>query len=359
VFKTQKLTVDCHCSSGAYANFVFDNRLRPAFMSDSDSLYHRLFSHPRMVEELVRQFVPDALCAGFDFSGLQRVNPKFHIGRRSAARREGDVIWRLPTRKGIDTCLYLLIEFQSQNDWWMAVRTQVYQGLLWQQVIREQKLKSGAGLPPLLLLVLYNGAQRWSAPTEITELIGLEPHSPLWHWQPQVRYHLLDVGALPENALLRRDSLVALLFRLERPCSPQQLERLIEEVIGWFRRHEGFRELKGLFSELVRHAIRRTGTRARVPNDLLEMKSMLATTFETWRKQWLAEGEAVGLAKGEVKGLARGKAEALVRLLVSRFGALPPSFRKRIRGAKLASIERWFNRALDAHDLPSVFDRSR
>jgi hypothetical protein len=159
------------------------------------------------------------------------------------------------------------------------------------------------------------------------------------------------MGALTEKALLRRDSLVALLFRLERPCSPQQLERLIEEVIGWFRRHEGFRELKGLFSELVRHAIRRTETRARVPNDLLEMKSMLATTFETWKKQWLAEGEA--------KGLARGKAEALVRLLISRFGALPPSFRKRIRGAKLTSIERWFNRALDAHDLPSVFDRSR
>ena len=81
---------------------------------------------------------------------------------------------------------------------------------------------------------------------------------------------------------------------------------------------------------------------------------MLATTFETWKKQWLAEGEA----KGEAKGLARGKAEALVRLLISRFGALPPSFRKRIRGAELASIEGWFNRGLDAYDLPSVFDRS-
>jgi len=36
-----------------------------------------------MVEELVREFVPEALAAGLDFSGLQRVNPKFHIGRRS------------------------------------------------------------------------------------------------------------------------------------------------------------------------------------------------------------------------------------------------------------------------------------
>jgi hypothetical protein len=328
-------------------------------MSDSDSLYHRLFSHPRMVEELVRQFVSNALSSDLDFSGLQRVNSKFHIGRRSAARREGDVIWRLPIRKGIDIYLYLLIEFQSQSDVSMAVRTQVYQGLLWQQVIREQKVKSGARLPPLLLLVLHNGAQRWSAPTEISELVALESDSPLWHWQPQARYYLLDLGAVPENALLRRDSLVALLFRLERPSSPQQLERLIEEVIGWFRRHEGFRELKGLFSELVRHAIRRTETGAWVPEELLEMKSNLAATFKAFKKHCLAEGEAIGLAKGEAKGLARGKAEALMRLLVSRFGTVPLSFRKRIRGAKLASIERWLSRALDAHDLPSVFDQSR
>jgi hypothetical protein len=109
-----------------------------------------------MVEELVREFVPEALAAGLDFAGLQRVNPKFHSGRRSARRREGDVIWRLPTCEGTDIYLYLLIEFQSKSDWWMPVRTQIYQGLLWQQVIDEKKLKAGARLPPLLLLVLWS-----------------------------------------------------------------------------------------------------------------------------------------------------------------------------------------------------------
>jgi hypothetical protein len=76
--------------------------LHHSLVPDSDSLYHRLFAHPRMVEELVREFVPQGLVAGLDFSGLQRVNPKFHSGRRSARQREGDVIWRLPTREGSD-----------------------------------------------------------------------------------------------------------------------------------------------------------------------------------------------------------------------------------------------------------------
>lgn len=332
-------------------------------MSDSDSLYHRLFSHPRMVEELVRQFASDALSAEFDFCGLQRVNPKFHFGGRSATRREGDVIWRLPIRKGNDICLYLLIEFQSRSDKWMAVRTQVYQGLLWQQVIREQKVNSGARLPPLLLLVLHNGAQRWSAPTEITDLVALDPDSPLWYWQPQARYYFLDMCAVPESLLQRRDSLVALLFRLERRSSPRQLGRLIDEVINWFRRHKSLGDLKGLFSELICHAIRRTGVQVGVPEELFEMHSNLIANFRIYGKHCIAvgeaKGEAKGLAKGKVEGLARGKAEALVRLLVSRFGTLPRSFRQQIRGAKLATIERWFDRALGARDLRSVFDRSR
>jgi hypothetical protein len=198
-------------------------------MPDSDALYHRLFAHPRMVEGLVREFVPQGLIAGLDFSGLQRVNPKFHPSRRSARWREGDVIWRLPIRECGDIYMYLLIEFQSEIDQWMAVRTQVYQGLLWQQVIDEQKLQAGARLPPLQLLVLYNGGRRWKAATAVSELIALSPDSALWPWQPQVRYCLLDMGAFPKDELARRASLVALLFRLEQRHSPEELQGLLDE----------------------------------------------------------------------------------------------------------------------------------
>src|ERR1700758_5375904 len=82
-----------------------ENSFDRSLMLDSDSLYHRLFSHPQMVEELVREFVPDAVAAGLDFSRLQRINTKFHVDRESARRRESDVIWKLPTRKGVDIYL--------------------------------------------------------------------------------------------------------------------------------------------------------------------------------------------------------------------------------------------------------------
>jgi hypothetical protein len=344
VFSTQ--IGDCFQSQLAlrYQLLRCSHAFHHPLVPDSDSLYHRLFSHPRMVEGLVCEFVPQALTAGLDFSALQRVNPKFHSGRRSARLREADVIWRLPTREGGDY-LYLLIEFQSEIDGWMAVRTQVYQGLLWQQVIDEHKLQTGARLPPLLLLVLYNGERRWKVATTTRELIGLAPDSALWPWQPQIRYHLLDLGAFPKDELARRCSLTALLFRLEQRHSPEGLNELLDEVIGWFRRHEGCERLQGLFAELIREAAARGGVKLSGSGNLLEMKmkTVLARQFEAWREQWRTEG----------------KAEALICLLAERFGAVAPSWRKRIRAARLVTLERWFKRAIVAPDLPSVFNPRR
>jgi Putative transposase, YhgA-like len=311
-----------------------------------------------MVEELVREFVPEALATGLDFSGLRRVNPKFHSGRRSARRREGDVIWRLPTCEGTDIYLYLLIEFQSTSDWWMPVRTQVYQGLLWQQVIDEKKLKAGARLPPLLLLVLYNGIQRWKAPTDIRDLIALSPDSALWPWQPQIRYYLLDMGAFPRDDLTRRTSVAALLFRLEQPLSSQDLKELVGEVVGWVRRHPDYADLRRLFTELVRRAFIGLGVTRPIPEDLLEMKTNLERLGKVWKRQWRAEVKAEVRAKVRAEGKAEGKAEALVCLLAERFGTVRPSLRKRILGANLATLECWFKRAIIAPDLPSVFDHA-
>ena len=78
------------------------------------------------------------------------------------------------------------------------------------------------------------------------------------------------------------------------------------------------------------------------------MKSNLATLGERLKRQWLAEGKA--------KGRAEGKAEALACLLAQRFGALTPSLQTRIREAKATTVEHWFKRAIDAPDLPSIFD---
>ena len=271
-----------------------------------------------MVEALVLEFVPRKIVEDLDFSGLQRVNPKFHPSRRSAWRREADVIWRLPISKGSDSYIYVLIEFQSEVDPWMAVRTQVYQGLLWQQVIEEKKLKAGMPLPPLLSVVLYNGQPRWSAATTAHELIALSPDSELWSWQPRIGFYLLDMGAFSEDELAHNSGLAALLFRLERQHSPGELQTLLDEVIGWFKKHEGNERLQGLFTELIYRALARHSMSLPGTRDLLEVRSMLTIDWEGSKHEWIAKGKAEGKVEGRVEGMA----VVFFILLVKRFGVL-------------------------------------
>jgi hypothetical protein len=100
-----------------------------------------------------------------------------------------------------------------------------------------------------------------------------------------------------------------------------------------------------LFSHpLMVEEIEDHGSALAVPDDLLEMKTMLSTLRETWKQEWLAEGEA------------RGRAESLIRLTEKRFGPMSPELREKIMGADAATIDQWFDRAIDAPDLHSVFD---
>ncbi|MBF0562293.1 MAG: Rpn family recombination-promoting nuclease/putative transposase [Alphaproteobacteria bacterium] len=317
-------------------------------MMDSDPLYHRLFSHPLMVEGLVREFVPEAMASGIDFARMELVNVKFHS--RKGRRREGDVVWRLPTRDGQDIYLYILLEFQSKIDKWMAVRMQVYVGLLWQQIIKEHKLKRQDTLPPVLPIVLYNGDRPWDAPTELTDLITLPPDSALWHWQPRVRYYLLDESAFPRDDLARRESLAALLFRLEHCHEPDELVGLIDEVINWFRQHPDYDTLQHLFTEVVQQAaqgLKNQGTVIAIPEGMLEVRTMLATRVQEWTRKWKAEG----IAEGRVEG----KAEMLLRQLRRRFDTLPVGIEDRVCAAGIDQLDDWSERFVDGKPLSEIF----
>ena len=316
-------------------------------MTGADSLYHRLFSNPLMVEQLIREFASEAMAEGLDFGRMERVPAKFHA--TTGLRREGDVIWRLPTQSGTDIYLYIMIEFQSKSDRWMALRTMVYQGLLWQQMIAEKSLQSGDRLPPVMMIVLFNGDIRWSAPTDMADLIALPPGSPLWPWQPQARYHLIDMGLFSGDDLAKRESAAALLFRLDRDQQqPEALADLIGDVIDWFRRHPGHSELKRMFSELARQAMTELAPNLPLPEDLIDMQTVLSTQSQRWRDQWKAEGEA--------KGQQAGQALALLRLLERRFGPLSDTVRDRVSNAAVDTIGLWLDRVLDADTIGAVFD---
>jgi hypothetical protein len=89
-----------------------------------------------------------------------------------------------------------------------------------------------------------------------------------------------------------------------------------------------------------------------VPDDLLEMKAMLATQGEVWKRQWKAEGRT----EGRTEGVLEGQARALARQLERRFGPLPAEVRTRLADAGQDTLDGWLDRVLDAATLDAVFD---
>ena len=131
-------------------------------MAQHDLGYRSLFSHPRLVEELVRGFVQEPWVAKLDFKTLKRVNASFVSPELKS--REGDLLWKLGLNDGSTAYVYLFIEHQSRVDRFMAVRLMGYIALLYQYLVKERELTPDGKLPLVVPLVLYNGEARWSVP---------------------------------------------------------------------------------------------------------------------------------------------------------------------------------------------------
>ena len=77
---------------------------------EHDASYKLLFSHARMMADLLQDFVHEAWVYDVDFTTLERVSDS-HISDDLRSRRD-DLIWRV--RWGTDWLyIYLLLEFQS------------------------------------------------------------------------------------------------------------------------------------------------------------------------------------------------------------------------------------------------------
>ena len=95
--------------------------------NEHDSGYKFLFSTPELVRDLILGFVPDEWLHSLDYRTLEIV-PGSYV-TEDLSKRSDDIVWRVKVG-GEWVYLYLLIEFQSGVDKYMALRMMVYVGLL-------------------------------------------------------------------------------------------------------------------------------------------------------------------------------------------------------------------------------------
>jgi predicted transposase/invertase (TIGR01784 family) len=334
-----------------------------------DSGYKLLFSHPQVVEDLLRGFVAEDWVAELDFATLEKVAASYVSD--DLREREDDIVWRLRHR-GDWLYVYLLLEFQSSVDPWMALRIMVYTGLLYQDLIKSGEIGSQQKLPAVFPLVLYNGRRRWTAAREVSELIEPLPAS-LKPYHPAQRYFLLEEAALSDAELTDTENTVAGIIRLEGSRAPADVRRAVSLLQ---KRLQGpqFASLRLAFVVWInRIVLRRLMPGQEIPevNELQEIDTMLAETVDEWTKQWkedglregrqqglqqgLQEGRQEGRQEGWREGMQQGEAALLKKQLACRFGALPAWVPERLAQASPAELETWGLELLGAASLEEVF----
>ena len=206
--------------------------------------------------------------------------------------------------------------------------------------------------------MLYNGSQKWTAATNIADLIPDVPGL-VNQYKPSLQYCLIDENNYTDTELASLNNLVAAVFRLEHASSPSAVSDLVKLLIDWL---DDRPDLRRMFAHWQRATLMRKpeyGIVMPQVDELQEIRVMLADKLEVWAKAYIAEGEIkgkqAGRQEGKQEGRQEGEALALQKLLAKRFGVIPVEITVQIANASLEQIEQWFDTAIDASFLTEVF----
>jgi len=305
--------------------------MMPSGRSEVSEQDRRDYNEPTsFVEALLRQFAPLEVVERFDFTTLwqeatESVAPD---GRKRLA----DLCWRLRLAD-IDVWVLLIFEFQAKPD--RAIPVRLLHGIAgrWEAAIRA----GAADLPAVLPIVLYNGQQRWTVPSDIEALLPTHLPEALRRFQPRFEYLLIDELRLSFAELLQADNLHARV--------PAEKRLAIAQAFGQFARYALHDHIAPPLLETLLDSQALSGD-----------QTMFALTMQKALKHEFHQGLNQGLHEGLHQGRQEGEAALLERQLIRRFGALPEWAGERLRSATEEDLIRWAEAVLSAPSLEAVFD---
>jgi predicted transposase/invertase (TIGR01784 family) len=341
--------------------------------TNSDTLYKQLFAHPEIVRDLLAGFLRADWARALEVDAFERVNASYVSD--SGKARHGDVVWR--ARIGGEwVYVYILLEFQTRPDRWMALRMQVYVGLLYQDLVAQRRLSKHGKLPPILPIVLYRGRKPWNAATVLADLMLPAPDG-LQHLQAQQKYLLIDQHHCA--SVDERGNVVAILFSLMRSRTDAEMRAALDlfnqrmrapdmraardNLIRWLGStlQEEFSETSMSLEEELNMLFDKKFKRY---EDLLEYEAInkgrlqgLEEGRREGRQEGHQEGLQQGLRQGLQEGLQEGHKQALQDLLqeILNGDSIPPDVSEKISAAEPEQLRAWIKSLSKGAKLRQLF----
>ena len=311
--------------------------MSPAPTPIHDGFFKHFMSRPELAGTFLREHLPAAVAELLSPELPELLSGSFVD--EVLIQHHSDLLFRLPLKDGHDALAYVLLEHKTSRD--PATRLQLLRYIV-RVLAKWYDEHERLPLPLVVPLVAHQGPGRWTLSTEFIDLFGSVPE-PLRPYTLSFRHALVDLPCIDDDEL-SADRLLGAYLRALKYGRREDLPRQLEFIL--------VPELPDVDLEIILHYID-SGPIVVSPESLqAALRSIETGRRERIMGHFSREFEALGEARGE----ARGEGRALLRLLEKRFGQVPARVRERISTTTdLASLEAWFDRALEVNELNSIF----
>jgi Putative transposase, YhgA-like/Domain of unknown function (DUF4351) len=318
-----------------------------------DALFKAAFTEVEHAAAHIRAILPPEVSALIDFATLAVVPGSFVD---AALRfRHTDVLYRAAIR-GSEALLYVVHEHQSRVEALMGLRLLRYKLRVWDDWLAKHP--RATRVPPIIAVVVYHGKTGWYAVTAFEDLLDLDEldedaRAALAPYVPHFRFILDDLTAA-SDASLRSRAMSAfgrlVLWALKHAREPGHVLGALEPwaavIAELLRTPNG----QAAFEKLLRY-IHEVNPKV-TPG---ELQGLLAKAVGPDAQ----EAAVNALEKVIEQGREQGARELLMKMLTTRFGALPGDATARIQAASAHEIEAWGTRMVSAASLADVFGEPR
>ena len=316
------------------------------------------------------EIVAGELVELIDFSQIVQVNRSFIPD--NLREQESDMVFSVPFQSESDTdelLIYILIEHQSTVDPTMGFRVLFYMTQIWDSQRREwesQSVPKGQWrFRPILPIVFYTGAQKWTAPLTLDAKMDIP--DVLSRFVPKFDTLFLGVKETDESELTKADhplgwlltvlqkehatvealsdALIEALSHINTldEASAQQRRRAISYLLLLILHRRPFEEQTELTHLLGQHV--------RQPSDREEVELMAQTMAE----HLIEQGKAQGIEQGIEQGKIQEKQADVLKVLRLRFHAIPESTTYQISLIRsLSRLDSLLEQAVTAKTLDEI-----
>ncbi len=253
-----------------------------------DAMNKAIFAHAEVLESFLSHYVDEDFIRDLDLSRTEPLPTEFVT--EALRKRYSDCIRKIHW-KGQEAYLLLILEFQSAKDVWIPVRILAYTALLWLDLIKQGKVTTEEGLPPVFPIVIHSGTEAWNNLLSVQSLLA--PHAKaLLKYQPQNFALLIEERIFQDHVLNESSDFYALYLLLKRAKTPMAMRDAIRKYKAVLS-EPAHRELLKTILAILETLYRKfnpdeSGANVRFAS-LEEAVTMLNNTATNWRENTIAE----------------------------------------------------------------------